>query len=124
MRGANAPTGAVAFIHRFGSSLNQHVYFHVVVIDGVFEPEPVGGVRFIETQALDADNAESVQTQVPRRILRAFVRRGLLEKAYLSSHKARTGRSNSGHPLAAGVAEPVDGQRPARTLGPSRHRLP
>jgi len=29
--------GAVAFIHRFGSSLNTHVHFHVCVVDGVFE---------------------------------------------------------------------------------------
>ncbi len=29
--------GLVAFIHRFGSSLNQHVHFYVCVIDGVFE---------------------------------------------------------------------------------------
>ena len=28
---------AVAFIHRFGSSLNEHVHFHVCVVDGVFE---------------------------------------------------------------------------------------
>ena len=28
---------AVAFIHRFGSSLNGHVHFHVCVVDGVFE---------------------------------------------------------------------------------------
>jgi len=29
--------GACAFIHRFGSSLNTHVLFHICVIDGVFE---------------------------------------------------------------------------------------
>jgi hypothetical protein len=29
--------GAIAFIHRFGSSLNDHVHFRVCVIDGVFE---------------------------------------------------------------------------------------
>jgi hypothetical protein len=29
--------GAVAFIHRFGSSLNEHVHFHVCVVDGMFE---------------------------------------------------------------------------------------
>ncbi len=28
---------AVAFIHRFGSSLNEHVHFHACVVDGVFE---------------------------------------------------------------------------------------
>ena len=26
--------GAIAFIHRFGSSLNEHVHFHVCVVDG------------------------------------------------------------------------------------------
>ena len=29
--------GAVAFIHRFGSSLNAHVHLHVCAVDGVFE---------------------------------------------------------------------------------------
>ena len=29
--------GAVAFIHRFGSSLNEHVHLHVCAVDGVFE---------------------------------------------------------------------------------------
>jgi hypothetical protein len=29
--------GTVAFIHRFGSSLNGHVHFHVCVVNGVFE---------------------------------------------------------------------------------------
>jgi hypothetical protein len=35
--------GAVAFIHRFGSSLNEHVHFHVCVVDGVFEQVPGEG---------------------------------------------------------------------------------
>ena len=29
--------GAVAVIHRFGSSLNEHVHFRVCVVDGVSE---------------------------------------------------------------------------------------
>ena len=29
--------GAIGFIHRFGSSLNEHVYFRACVVDGVFE---------------------------------------------------------------------------------------
>lgn len=33
---------AVAFIRRFGSSLNGHVHFHVCVVDGLFEAV-VGG---------------------------------------------------------------------------------
>ncbi|CAK0767611.1 hypothetical protein CCP3SC5AM1_510005 [Gammaproteobacteria bacterium] len=37
-----ARIGAVAFIHRFGSSLNEHIHFHCVVIDGVFDLSPDG----------------------------------------------------------------------------------
>ena len=51
------------------------------MIDGVFEPEPdpEQGVRFIAAQAIDADAVRVVQTQVRRRILRAFVRRGRID---------------------------------------------
>ena len=34
---ASPHIGAVAFIHRFGSSLNEHVHFHVCAVDGAFE---------------------------------------------------------------------------------------
>jgi hypothetical protein len=74
-----ARTGAVAFIHRFGSALKEHIHFHVCVIDGVFEPDPEQGVRFIATEAIDAAAVRVVQTQVRRRILRAFVRRGRID---------------------------------------------
>jgi hypothetical protein len=75
-----ARSGAVAFIHRFGSSLNQHIHFHVVVIDGVFEPDAQSGARFVEIGELDEADAEAVQIQVRRRVLRAFVRAGRLER--------------------------------------------
>ena len=39
--------GAVAFIHRFGSSLNEHVHFHVCAVDGVFEE--------VASEEVDAD---------------------------------------------------------------------
>ncbi|MCC7328002.1 MAG: transposase zinc-binding domain-containing protein, partial [Burkholderiales bacterium] len=44
--GTSARLGAVAFIHRFGSTLNPHLHFHCVVIEGVFEPDPAGSVIF------------------------------------------------------------------------------
>ncbi|GAB6044062.1 IS91-like element ISCR1 family transposase [Endothiovibrio diazotrophicus] len=78
--GKEARIGAVAFIHRFGASLNPHTHFHVCVIDGLFEPAGEGGVRFTEVDDLDAEDAEAVQVQVHRRILRAYQRRGLLDK--------------------------------------------
>ncbi|OGB32025.1 MAG: hypothetical protein A3F78_04290 [Burkholderiales bacterium RIFCSPLOWO2_12_FULL_61_40] len=81
--------GAVAFIHRFGSNLNEHVHFHVCVVDGVFE-EVVGdegaaaecvlaapGVNFHPVSDID-------EATLRRRILRAFVGRGLLESSEAS----------------------------------------
>lgn len=60
---------AVAFIHRFGSSLNEHVLFHICAVDGVFEQvwdegdaeaqaraqARAPGVNFQPTNGVDAD---------------------------------------------------------------------
>ena len=82
--GASAGIGAVAFIHRFGSSLNEPVHFHCCVIDGVFEPatetHDEEGVVFHAPAWLDTLAIADVQARVRRRVLRAFVRRGLTEK--------------------------------------------
>lgn len=76
--GPAARLGAVAFIHRFGSSLNAHLHFHCVVIDGVFAPAPADGAVFHAAADLDATAIAEVQAQMRRRLLRGFVRRGLL----------------------------------------------
>jgi hypothetical protein len=79
---AALPIGAVAFIHRFGSSLNTHVHFHVCVVDGVFEkvqddvnaaPAVPQGVIFHPASGLDATVVAQVQAAARTRILRAFV---------------------------------------------------
>ena len=93
--GTAARIGAVAFIHRFGSSLNEHTHFHCCVVDGVFQPaanigdaadaadaaDAVAGVDFHAATGLDAAAIAQVQAQVRQRILRAFVRRGLIDKS-------------------------------------------
>jgi len=84
--------GAIAFIHRFGSSLNEHVHFHVCVVDGVFEAvagEEVDadadhqarapGIIYHPGTGVNADAVGQVQATLCKRILRAFVGRGLLE---------------------------------------------
>ena len=76
--GPAARLGAVAFIHRFGSTLNTHLHFHCVVIDGVFDAAATGGVVFHAASGLDANAIAQVQAPVRRRLLRVFVRRGLL----------------------------------------------
>jgi len=101
--GPDARAGAVAFIHRFGSSLNQHTHFHVCVIDGVFEPDPQNGVRFFAVEELDWQDAEAVQARVRRRILRAFVRRGLLDKDDRKEMEQWYRRTHPAHSLAPGA---------------------
>ena len=83
-----ARIGAVAFIHRFGSSLNEHVHFHCCVIDGVFEsaadtnnaPDDAPRVSFHAALGLDAAAFADVQARVRTRVLRTFVKRGLIDK--------------------------------------------
>ena len=75
--GSAARLGSVAFNHRFGSSLNAHLHFHCVVIDGVFDAAAVREAIFRAATGLEANAIAQVQAQVRRRLLRVFVRRGL-----------------------------------------------
>ncbi len=77
--GPNAQLGAVSFLHRFGSALNPHFHFHVVVLDGLFSEEPDGSVTFHEATHLSAHDAHRLQRTLQRRVLRLFQRRGLLD---------------------------------------------
>jgi hypothetical protein len=76
-----AHLGAVSFLHRFGSALNPHPHFHVVVLDGLFSEEPDGAVRFDEATHLTADHAPTLERTIQLRVLRLFQRRGLLDEA-------------------------------------------
>jgi hypothetical protein len=95
--------GAVAFIHRFGFSLNEHVHFHVCAVDGVFEEVP--GIVFHPASAIDETAVAQVQTDLRRRILRAFVGRGLLESF---DAKEMLAYQHSGFSVDAGVCIEAD----------------
>jgi len=105
--------GAVAFIHRFGASLNEHVHFHVCVVDGVFEvvqgEVEVGadakttvppGIIFHPASGIDEAAAAQAQADLRRRILRAFVGRGLIERI---DAKEMLAYKHSGFSVNAGV---------------------
>ena len=110
--GAALHIGAVAFIHRFGSSLNEHVHFHICVVDGVFVavaggtdadadlPSSPSSVIFHPASAIDETVVAQVQATLRRRILRAFVGRGLLEKV---DAKDMLAYQHSGFSVDAGV---------------------
>jgi hypothetical protein len=50
--GPDAQLGAVSFLHRFGSALNPHFHFHVVVTDGLVSEGDDGTVTFHEATHL------------------------------------------------------------------------
>src|SRR2546428_4598635 len=70
-------TAAVTMI-ALSSTLNAHLHFHCVVIDGVFDAAAAGGVIFHAATGLDAQAFAAVQERVRQRLLRVVVRRGLL----------------------------------------------
>jgi hypothetical protein len=86
--------GAVAFFHRFGSSLNEHVHFHVCVVDGVFEAVADSVIFHLVSGIYEAAVAQAQAT------LRAFVRRGLLESF---EAKEMLAYQHSGFSVDAGV---------------------
>jgi len=106
--------GAAAFIHRFGSSLNGHVHFHVCAVDGVFEEVEVEvavqgesdaqslppGIVFHPASGIDEAAVAQAQTDLRRRILRAFVGRGLLQSC---DAKEMLAYQHSGFSVDAGV---------------------
>jgi hypothetical protein len=117
---ASLHLGVVAFIHRFGSSLNTHVHFHVYVVDWVFEavaapmaqpvdtdagaqasPEPSPApapqsVAFHAATGLDEAAISQVQAHVRKRILRTFVARGHLEACDAKDINESAASSNHG----------------------------
>ena len=71
--------GAMAFVHRFGSYLNSHVHFHVLVTDGVFSNDGEGGAEFHRAAELETGDIAAVQAKIRRRGLRWLHRHGHLD---------------------------------------------
>ena len=108
--------GAVAFIHRCGSSLNEHVHFHVCVVDGVFE-EVADNVIFHSASGIDAPAVAQVQATLRRRILRAFVGRGLLRycaRPAFACERLRKAGSELVYRCAKQYCEPCNDKRGAK----------
>ena len=80
---ADAQLGAVSFLHRFGSSLNPHLHFHLVVLDGVFsrvDSRDTGDVVFHQAKLLQPEHWLRLQGVVQRRVLRYFRTHALLDE--------------------------------------------
>jgi hypothetical protein len=73
---ANSCFGAVAFLHRAGSSLNEHPHLHSAVTDGVFAPDEKCQAVFFPATDLTTDTISSLHQKLRSRILRYLERQG------------------------------------------------
>jgi len=97
----DAQLGALSFLHRFGSSLNAHFHFHLVVLDGVFSRAVDGAVCFHEAAHLTPERWHELQHVVQRRVLRYFHRHGLLDEA--DAHGMLSWQGSGGFSIDASV---------------------
>jgi len=70
--------GAVTFIQRFGSSLNFHVHYHTIVIEGLFYTHDSNAIKFAPIDHLGPEDSQAIQEAVRKRVVRLFKRRGLM----------------------------------------------
>jgi hypothetical protein len=98
---SNAQLGAVSFFHRFGSSLNVHPHYHLVVLDGVFGEDGGGKIEFHEAYELTTERIRQVESALQRRVLRYFRRHGLLDE--LDAASMLTWQGSGGFSVDASV---------------------
>lgn len=73
-----AKLGAVTFIQRFGSSLNHHLHYHSIVIEGLFYDDEAGRIKYAAIEHLGPEDSKSIEQDVRKRVLKLFKRKGLL----------------------------------------------
>jgi len=67
---AGGETGMVTSVQRFGGSVNVHLHFHTLVLDGVFVREPDGTLRFHPAAPPTDEDVRRVVARVRRRLER------------------------------------------------------
>ncbi len=100
----DAPTsaryGGVSYIHRFGSSLNPHLHYHSCTVDSLFAQTKCG-LQFYEATGLSSEVIQQAQEKIRKRVLRLFVRRGLLSTD--DAEQMQTWQNGGGFSLNAEV---------------------
>ena len=80
LRRAQARTGAITLIQRFGGALNLNIHFHMIFLDGVYDVRRYGQPRFVPVPAPVACEMAALVKRISERVGRHLERRGLLER--------------------------------------------
>jgi hypothetical protein len=79
-------TGAVALIQRFGSALNLNIYFHMLLLDGVYIEGSNGSAWFQWAMALASEKLTRLNHTLSQHIGRFLERQGLQERDIVHSY--------------------------------------
>ena len=83
--------GGVSFIHRFGASLNVHLHFHCVIIEGLFISDSDDQLRYQPVHDITDKDIHEVQKRVRLRVLKGFKRWKLLKDYEVKNMKSWQG---------------------------------
>ncbi|OQX32104.1 MAG: hypothetical protein B0D96_03155 [Candidatus Sedimenticola endophacoides] len=111
---SSARYGGVTYIHRFGAALNTHLHYHSCMIDGLFA-QTESGLRLYQAIGLSGEVIRQSQERIRKRVLRLFVRRGVLSEE--DAQQMQAWEHGGGFSLDAGVRiEATDRQGLERLL--------
>ncbi len=74
---AQAHTGAVTLIQRFGSAANLNIHLHCLVLDGVYRSS-AGAPVFHVARAPSIDELQALLSRIIQRVLKLLTRTGYL----------------------------------------------
>jgi hypothetical protein len=86
---ADARTGSVTFVQRFGSAANLNLHFHILVLDGVFTEAAGHSLRFLPAEPPTGEAIARLLTTIRRRVLRHLARCASSEGSAESADRLR-----------------------------------
>ena len=101
--------GGVNFIHRFGSFLNNNFHHHLILIDGVFLPDPDGKLTFKPIHNLTEYTVSDILNIVRKKTMKLLVKNDYLEQ--FEADDMLTWKNNGGFSLDAKVRIEADNRQ-------------
>ncbi len=78
LKSAQADSGAVTLIQRFGSAANLNIHLHCLVLDGVYRCGADGLPVFVEVPAPTDEQLQAILQTIITRLMKLLTRRGVL----------------------------------------------
>jgi hypothetical protein len=88
VKAAEADSGAVTLIQRFGSAANLNIHLHCLVLDGVYRRGTDGAPKFVEVPEPTDEALQSVLHKIITRAMKLPTRRGVLVEEEGSTYMA------------------------------------